>query len=106
MGVSEFPACNPLDIFCRLGHIALKSGVYSSYAQENLVPAQYWRDQLKIDEYLEVNEFLRDINNERVGDEQVGDGGLGLGGGPAVPRNETYRKNFKSLNRFVMFKFR
>lgn len=35
-----------------------------------VIPAQYFRDQSNIAQYLEHNDFLRDINNERVNDDQ------------------------------------
>ena len=40
--------------------------VVSSFVQSHLVQAQYWHDPTKQREYLEVSQFLADINNERV----------------------------------------
>ncbi|GJN91896.1 hypothetical protein Rhopal_004921-T1 [Rhodotorula paludigena] len=109
MGISALPPCpagsSPFSP-CRLMHLSLvREGLYSSWAQHNIVPAQYFRDSARIDEYLEGNEFLRDINNERVGDLQPYAEELSRSYGDAEPRNETYRKNFKQLDRFVMFRF-
>ncbi|GAA5991268.1 hypothetical protein JCM10908_003231 [Rhodotorula pacifica] len=114
MGISSLPPCPPGSSpfsFCRLMHLSLvREGVYSTWAQKNIVPAQYFRDPERIDEYLSGNEFLRDINNEREGDAQPY-GAIEGGFNAAVQagegaRNETYRDNFGSLNRFVMFRFR
>ena len=38
----------------------------SSFVQSHLVQAQYWHDPTKQQEYVEVSQFLADINNERV----------------------------------------
>lgn len=37
MGVSDLPACNPWDILCQVARRAANRGVYSEWAQENLV---------------------------------------------------------------------
>ena len=37
-----------------------------SFVQSHLVQAQYWHDPTKQQEYLDVSQFLADINNERV----------------------------------------
>ncbi|KAG0153565.1 hypothetical protein PDIDSM_2219 [Penicillium digitatum] len=63
---------------------------FESCAIENwsrVVPAQYFRDPEELDVYLEHSNFLADINNERA------------------VKNETYKKNLVSLNRFAMFMF-
>ena len=38
MGIADIPTCGPRDIFCRMARNALKNGVYSSWAQNNIVP--------------------------------------------------------------------
>lgn len=38
------------------------NGLYSSFGQHNIIPAQYLRDEARIDEYLANNLFLKDIN--------------------------------------------
>lgn len=113
MGISALPPCPPNSSpfsFCRLMHLSLvREGVYSPWAQRNLVPAQYFRDPDRIQEYLDRNDFLRDINNERAGDPQpyaVGAEAEAEADGSTERRNATYKENFKSLNRFVMFRFR
>lgn len=87
-------------------HLSLvRSSIYSPWAQQNIIPAQYFRDPARIDEYLAANEFLKDIDNEREGDRQV-EQGERVGGVEVEPRNQTYKENLISLNRFVMFRFR
>ncbi|GAA5876950.1 hypothetical protein JCM3774_000549 [Rhodotorula dairenensis] len=113
MGISALPPCPPGSSpfsFCKLMHLSLvREGVYSTWAQRNIVPAQYFRDPDRIDEYLDRNAFLRDINNERIGDVQPDHLDDNNGGGQrsdsSPPRNATYKDNFSSLNRFVMFRF-
>ncbi|CAO1632748.1 unnamed protein product [Sympodiomycopsis kandeliae] len=89
MGISDLPACSPADIFCRLTEGALRSGVYTEYAQTKIVTAQYFRDprtQEKLDKYLAANHFLTDINNE-------------------LEQNDEYKKRLSSLETFVMLQF-
>ncbi|GAA5893104.1 hypothetical protein JCM6882_003887 [Rhodosporidiobolus microsporus] len=113
MGISAMPPCPPgSSPFspCRLMHLSLvREGLYSSWAQHQVIPAQYWREQERVDEYLKVNTFLKDINNERVGDEQPDEGEEDdewvMVGEEDEPRNATYKENFSSLNRFVMLRF-
>lgn len=115
MGISALPPCPPGSSpfsFCRLMHLSLvRQGIYSHWAQQNIVPAQYFRDPDRIDEYLAANDFLRDLNNEREGDEQAyAERASGLAQDDdepsRQPRNETYKENLAALNRFVMFRFR
>ena len=116
MGISSLPPCPPnASIFssCRLSHSALvKNGIYSSFAQNNLIFAQYFRDEAQIDKYLNGNNFLRDLNNERIGDREVGPPSSSsnvrqvvAGDEPVEPRNQTYKENFSSLERLVLFRF-
>ena len=117
MGISSLPPCPPnASIFssCRLSHSALvKNGIYSSFAQNNLIFAQYFRDEVQIDKYLNGNNFLRDLNNERIGDREVGPPSsasrslrrFDQGDEPIEPRNQTYKDNFSSLQRLVLFRF-
>ncbi|GAA5990109.1 hypothetical protein JCM11641_007070 [Rhodosporidiobolus odoratus] len=122
MGISAMPPCPPGSgpfSTCRLMHSSLiRSGIYSAWAQHQVVPAQYWREESRIEDYLRVNTFLKDINNERVGDEQVGVGkaearqmeeippsDVGMLTGTYEPRNETYKQNFAQLNRLVLLRF-
>jgi palmitoyl-protein thioesterase len=88
-------------------HLSIvREGLYSSFAQNNLIPAQYFRDEARIDKYLAINTFLRDINNERVGDKEVGPVPEGAVDEPVEPRNATYKANFASLKNLVLLRFR
>ena len=55
--------------------------------QSHLVPAQYYKDPEKIDEYLEYSDWLANVNNERP------------------VKNETYKKNLANLDTFWMYQF-
>lgn len=111
MGVSEYPPCRGfLDVGCRIVKRLISTGsVYSSYAQEHILPAQYFRDQRDLEPYFEHNDFLRDINNELSGDHQPGEN---LTSTLALRRtlspqhrNQTYKENMLLLENFVMFRF-
>lgn len=106
LGISALPPCPPgSSIFspCRLMHLSLvHSSIYSSYAQNNIIPAQYFRNYNNREElakYLNGSSFLADINNERFQDlaEDIDTGG--------ESRNETYRDNLKRLNKLVLLRF-
>lgn len=108
MGISALPPCPPdSSIFspCRLMHLSLvHSSIYSSYAQNNIVPAQYFRNyenSEELDKYLNGESFLRDLNNERVGDRQS----LSQADTGSVERNQTYKENFERLDKLVLFRF-
>lgn len=82
------------------------------------MPAQYFRNQLHIEDYLKHSSFLRDINNERLNDTQPISGAGEANavsplldaeydeGGDVAPRNSTYKKAITSLNNFVLVAFR
>ncbi|KYQ90485.1 palmitoyl-protein thioesterase 1 [Tieghemostelium lacteum] len=72
---------------CQMVRDLLDLGVYESFVQDHLVPAEYWQDSLNYDEYLEKSVFIADINNARS------------------QKNSTYYKNFISLNKLVLVKF-
>ena len=55
--------------------------------QSRLVPAQYFRNPEELDAYLENSNFLADVNNEREF------------------KNETYKQNLITLEKFVMYLF-
>ncbi|KAI0267048.1 alpha/beta-hydrolase [Gloeopeniophorella convolvens] len=88
MGVADIAACKPYDLLCQLARIAARVGVYSEWAQRNLVQAQYFRDPSQLPRYLEVNRFLADINNEV----------------PAA-RNATYAPRLSALEHLVLVGF-
>ncbi|KAJ7251799.1 palmitoyl-protein thioesterase [Mycena haematopus] len=88
MGISDIPTCGPRDFVCQVARRAVKAGVYSSWAQENLVTAQYFRDPANLDAYYSSNKFLTSINNELLGS-----------------RNKTYTSNLVSLDKLVLIMF-
>jgi palmitoyl-protein thioesterase len=89
MGVADLPLCKAGDVFCWMARQAARRGVYSNWAQQNLVQAQYFRDPARLPEYIAVNEFLVDINNE-----------------DPIRRNTTYARNFASLHNLVLIMWR
>jgi len=88
MGVSDLPTCRPGDALCQLARLATRRGVYSSYAQHNLVQAQYFRDPRQLPAYYKHNKFLTLINGEL-----------------SSTRNETFKKNFSQLEGLVLVLF-
>jgi len=88
MGVSDIPTCRPGDFLCQITRRAIKDGVYSTWAQNNLIQAQYFRDPTQLDTYLEANHFLPSINNEVPGS-----------------RNKTYADNLATLDKLVLVLF-
>ncbi|KAF4567744.1 hypothetical protein EYR40_006749 [Pleurotus pulmonarius] len=90
MGVSEVSECRRYDFLCQIARRAVKNGVYSNWAQENLIQAQYFRDPSNLETFLEANHFLTSINNEVA---------------PIDGRNETYARNLASLEHLVLVLF-
>ncbi|KAF8588709.1 alpha/beta-hydrolase [Ramaria rubella] len=88
MGISDLPQCKPFDIMCKLARNAAAAGVYSAWAQNNVIPAQYFRDTTQLSIYLTSNHFLTSINNENESS-----------------RNHTYAQNFASLSNLVLVLF-
>lgn len=86
-GISEFQNCKSSDWLCKSTEYLLRTRTWSAYVQSYLVPAQYFRDPLQMDAYLEHSNFLADINNERK------------------LKNQTYKENLSKLERFVMYLF-
>jgi len=87
-GISSIPGCNDDDSeFCAKMKFLISTNVYSSFVQNNVVQAQYFKSVENYEEYLEKSNFLADINNERE------------------IKNSLYKNNMISLNKFVMIKF-
>jgi len=88
-GISQFQTCGATDFLCKASESLLRLNTFSSFVQSRLVPAQYFRDpeEGKYKQYLEGSNFLADINNERE------------------LKNQTYKKNLASLERFTMYVF-
>lgn len=83
-GVGALPQCRPSEIYCKVINEALSNFVYSEDTQEHIAQSNYFRDPMRIPEYLEHAQFLPDINNERQA------------------KNGTYRRNFGSLETLVL----
>lgn len=85
-GISALIPCpTPPTLSCLLAARAARLGIYTAYAQRNLVQAQYYRDVDRLDEFLEINEFLRDLNGELKSDsDSKGGPGWREGGGEGV----------------------
>lgn len=87
-GVSDIPSCvGTNETLCRLMGEVLGLGAYLPGVNGFSVQAQYFRDPLQRDLYLQQNIFLPDINNE----------------GPT--KNPLYKRNLESLKNFVLIKF-
>lgn len=54
---------------CKLAYNAARAGVYTAFAQRRLIQAQYYRDVDRLDEFLTLNTFLRDLNAEGILDD-------------------------------------
>ncbi|KAF8844414.1 alpha/beta-hydrolase [Paxillus ammoniavirescens] len=90
MGISDLPVCSSVDFLCQVARRAAKAGVYSEWAQNHLVQAQYFRDPTQLLLYMSTGSFLADINNEVL-----------------LPssRKETYAENLASLHNLVLVLF-
>ena len=84
-GISALIPCpTPPTVSCLLAARAARSGIYSSWAQTHLVQAAYFRDPARLDEFAEINSFVRDLNAEGKylagGRTEREEGGMGLRG--------------------------
>lgn len=87
-GVYGFPKCpGDNETLCEYVRELLDIGAYVSFVQDFLVQAEYWHDPFNEPEYISDCVFMPDVNNY----------------GPV--KNETYKKNLITLNKFVMVKF-
>lgn len=86
-GISDLPRCDDSDWFCKRKNAILKRQVWKPNVQNSIIAAQYFRDPLDYDTYLENSIFLADINNEEP------------------EKNETYTQNLKSLEKLVLIMF-
>ncbi|WVR07292.1 hypothetical protein IAU60_004333 [Kwoniella sp. DSM 27419] len=65
-GISALIPCpTPPTLSCILAARAARAGIYRPYAQKHIVQAAYFRDTERLDEFWQVNEFLRDLNGEK-----------------------------------------
>lgn len=86
-GISEFQTCATTDWLCKGAQNLLRTNTWSSFVQSRLVPAQYFRNPMNLEPYLDSSNFLADINNERE------------------LKNATYKQNMEKLGDFVMYMF-
>jgi len=88
MGVADLPNCLTVNqTICSLVQDLLAFGAYTSFVQDHVIQAQYFKDPLQYETYLEYNILIADINNEKKS------------------KNPLYKKNLSSLNQFALFKF-
>lgn len=65
-GVNAIPGCDPnmaRDV-CETIRLILNLGIYNSFVQENILPAQYWRDPIHPQHYYEKSIFLPHANQD------------------------------------------
>lgn len=91
-GIAQFQTCGTWDFVCKGAIAAVKGNVWGEWVQNNIVPAQYYRETnettgLGSEEYLVAADFLADINNERT------------------LKNVDYKKRVAGLEKFVMYVF-
>ncbi|RMX64826.1 hypothetical protein DD238_004340 [Peronospora effusa] len=104
-GVGGLPRCSPLNFICKEIDKLIGEAVYTKRVQgkhnatslracpqvlifagclEHLAQANYYRDPLRIEDYLEHAQFLPDLNNEKI------------------LINQTYKDNFSKLQNLVL----
>lgn len=91
-GIAQFQKCGTFDFLCKGATALVEGNAWTEYVQNKVVPAQYYRTVnettgLPSDEYLEMSNFLADVNNERE------------------EKNKTYADRMAALEKFVMFVF-
>ncbi|WVQ77161.1 hypothetical protein IAR50_006844 [Cryptococcus sp. DSM 104548] len=80
-GISALIPCpTPPTLSCLLAARAARAGIYRPWAQEHLVQAAYFRDTERLEEFWEINGWLRDMNGERPFGRGEDDGGQGKRG--------------------------
>ncbi|KAF0697420.1 Aste57867_11900 [Aphanomyces stellatus] len=79
-GVGALPHCKPVNVVCKTINSMISYAAYADSIQQSVAQANYFRDPIRISEYLEHALFLPDINNEKP------------------TKNATYKKNFIQLN--------
>ncbi len=86
-GIAGFRNCAATDWVCKAAIGLLKSNTWSDFVQARVVPAQYYRNPVELEAYLEHSNLLADINNERP------------------VKNAMYKSNLMSLDKFAMYMF-
>ena len=89
MGVNGFPECPITSPLCGIVNSIIGFGVYSSFVQDRLAQANYYRDAANLEEYKASCRFMPYINNEVQG-----------------PGNQSavYRANFEKLEKVILVK--
>ncbi|KAH3678530.1 hypothetical protein WICMUC_001547 [Wickerhamomyces mucosus] len=85
-GVYDLPKCSQNDWACENRNKFLKKQVWNERVQGSIISAQYFRDPLDYDNYLEHSKFLSHINNE-------------------VERNYTYSENLSRIEKLILIQF-
>jgi len=67
MGTNSVPKCAGGGIFCDLVNGVTRKAVYTTYIQENVAPAGYFKNMAQYEAYLEYASFLPSLNNEKPG---------------------------------------
>merc|ERR1719183_2875681 len=89
MGIADIPACIGTNvILCKQMAELLGKGAYLPGVRDVSVQAQYFKDPMDKEDYLQHNIFLPDINNE------------------GANKKATYKQNLASLERLVLIKFK
>ena len=65
MGTNSIPRCADTGIMCSIVNGVTRGLVYTSWVQEHVAPAGYFKDMNKYQEYLEKATFLPYLNNEK-----------------------------------------
>jgi len=85
MGVAGFPHCNYSSSICKMFDNFLGAAAYNAISQNILAQADYLRDPLRIEQFLEHSIWMPYINNEK-------------------DANSTYTSNLASLKQMVCVK--
>ncbi|WVQ99134.1 hypothetical protein IAU59_006266 [Kwoniella sp. CBS 9459] len=88
------PCPTPPTLSCLLAARAARSGIYKPWTQRNLVQAAYFRDTDRLDEFWQVNEFVRDLNGEK----QLGQAVSGQGDQEERQSSDDDDKKWKGKN--------
>jgi palmitoyl-protein thioesterase len=88
-GIMEPPSCgdDAASSGCLWMETMLKFGVYTPFVQNSVVQAQYYKDPLRMKEYLAQCIFLPDVNNDKK------------------KKNALYKDNLASLEKLVLVLF-
>jgi palmitoyl-protein thioesterase len=86
MGVAKFPHCDSGPLCYMLNHIVFSS-IYTSFVQDHVGPAGYFKDINNYNGYLQYSTFLADLNNERK------------------IKNPLYKEKILNLEKVVLIKF-